>query len=129
MPSKRLDPYSLVIVDVPLDWAVNDIYHDLVHKYGNGVMEVGRMFYRDNQPMRSIYVKFDSPEQVEHLLDDGLMVIWHEIKKVKEYYFPIVCFVCGGIGHRSSACPLVKPCDTCQRRHDVGQKACHSGMS
>ncbi|CAF1295249.1 unnamed protein product [Didymodactylos carnosus] len=56
--------------------------------------------------MRSICVEFDSPEQVEHLLDDGLMVIWHEIKKVKEFYLPMICFMCGGVGHQSTACPI-----------------------
>ncbi|CAF1522808.1 unnamed protein product [Didymodactylos carnosus] len=123
MPSSRIDPYSLVIVDVSLDWALNDIYDDLVNKYGDGVVNVKRMHNRDNQPIRSICVEFDSSEQVEHLLENGLIVIWHERKKVKEYYLPMLCFVCGNAGHRSSACPIAQSCNKRQRQYDVGQIA------
>ncbi|CAF1636516.1 unnamed protein product [Didymodactylos carnosus] len=105
---------------------LDDVYNDLVNKYGDGIVDVKRMFNGNGQPMRSIRVEFDSSEQVARLLDDGLMVIWHERKTVKEYYLPMICFVCESVGHRSSACPKVEPCNECQQRHYFGKTTCDS---
>ncbi|CAF0967754.1 unnamed protein product [Didymodactylos carnosus] len=124
MTANRIDPYSLIILDVPKIWSLDGIYDDLINNYGDGIADVKRMFNKDGIPVKSVRVEFHSSDQVQDLLESGQIILSGQTKDVKEYFLPMICFVCEGIGHPSRNCPNVDPCSKCHKRHYINQTTC-----